>query len=119
MDIRLMRSHSAVREDQGRLALMRGPLVYCLEEIDNGANLHNICLDPSREITAEVSDELSEGMVILKTTGRRYTEDAPNQSLYYTFTQPAYTETALRFVPYYAWNNRGEGEMQVWTRYTL
>ena len=116
MPIRMMRSHSAVRENTGRIALMRGPIVYCIESVDNGANLQNVCVDVSKPIIDVPWDELSSYMIALYAHGRRYDADDCSDSLYAEYTEPKYTETALQFVPYYAWNNRGEGEMMVWVR---
>ena len=116
MPIRMMRSHSALRENAGRVALMRGPIVYCIEEADNGKNLQNVCVDISKPAIHLPWQEVSKDMVTLYAHGRRYEDDESTDALYTEYTKPAYKETALQFVPYFAWNNRGEGEMMVWVR---
>lgn len=117
MPIKLMQSNTAVRENEGKLAVMRGPVVYCLEEADNGKNLHNLCLNPAEGGSIAVSEELGMPMTMITMHGRRYKDSDNSAGLYNTYSANSYDNTMLKFVPYYAWNNRGEGEMKVWTGY--
>lgn len=117
MPVTMMQAHSSVREDEGRLAVVRGPIVYCLEEVDNGKNLHELYLNPENSAVTVRTDEMGLPMTFLSLQGRRYTENDENNSLYHTYKLNTYTDVMLRFVPYFAWNNRGEGEMQVWTKF--
>ena len=116
MPVELLQSHSNVRENEGKLAVMRGPIVYCLEEIDNGPNLHNLYLDPQDQPLIEANDSLGMPMIFVKIDGRRY-QDSFSDDLYSSYQPAAFDEVSLKYVPYFAWNNRGEGEMTVWTRY--
>ena len=116
MPAELLQSHSNVRENEGKLAVMRGPIVYCLEEIDNGPNLHNLYLDPQDQPLIEANDSLGMPMIFVKIDGRRY-QDSFSDDLYSSYQPAAFDEVSLKYVPYFAWNNRGEGEMTVWTRY--
>jgi DUF1680 family protein len=116
MDIRLMQSNSLVRENEGCLAVTRGPIVYCMEEKDNGTNLHQVYLDTNKEGVAEKWNELGEVMrkVVLK--GVRYEESQPVKELYAPMKGRKSKEVDITLIPYYAWANRGEGEMRVWIR---
>lgn len=114
MAVRRVYANPKVREDLGKVALMRGPLVYCLEERDNGANLSGVYL-PREAVPLEVErpDKLG-GIVELEAQGRRVVLDEGTEL--YRETPPETEACALHFIPYYAWANRGENEMLVWVR---
>lgn len=101
-----------VPNNQGRTALMRGPLVYCLEGADNGEDLNSFVLSDSAVVHAEKTDILG-GVATLKATAVR--ETAESNALYGT-KPPARKEVPLTAIPYYAWDNRAPGEMLVWLR---
>ncbi|GHC15463.1 hypothetical protein GCM10010082_02530 [Kushneria pakistanensis] len=114
MPVRRVYPHRALRHDAGRVALQRGPLVYCLEQADNGERLHDIALREGGIVdTLEGTDALS-GMTLLRAEALR--ENAAGEALYRFDDAPTYTRTEAVFVPYFAWANRQEGEMRVWTR---
>lgn len=94
---------------------MRGPLVYCLEEKDNGGQLHLLAL-PKRACFAEKAGEgLFAGVTLLETQGLRLL--APDGEPLYTSSPDVQTEVQkLSFIPYFCWANRGENEMLVWIR---
>ena len=102
-----------VRYDLGRAAIVRGPLVYCLEEADNGAQLDEIVLDTSRGLSGERTDDWN-GAVLLTAEGWRVR--VPDTEELYIPYQSQKEPVTIKAVPYYLWNNRGEGEMQVFTR---
>ena len=117
MEIQFLASNPLVREDAGRVAVKRGPVVYCMEEADNGKNLHltKICVNGAK--TAEAVDEMGEHFVRVTAEGRRMKlGDAEKQPLYHLYQKEEEEKTKLKLIPYYMWNNRGEGEMQVWIR---
>ncbi|MBB4275341.1 glycoside hydrolase family 127 protein [Rhizobium mongolense] len=103
-----------VRQDAGRTALMRGPLVYCVEATDNGSGLSGIRLngDVSKATTSEVAE--LRGAVALDLPARR--DEANWGSALYRASPPHARETTARFVPYPFWDNRAPGEMLVWVR---
>ena len=113
LPVRVIRACSRVREDAGRAALQRGPLVYCLEEADNGPMLHAVRLAQPLDALVRWEPGLLGGVAVLDTAGLRERPEPEDAPLY---TQaPAETEeTRLRWIPYYAWANRGAGEMRVW-----
>ena len=102
-----------VRYDLGRAAIIRGPLVYCLEEADNGPGLDEIILDTSCELREEMTSDWN-GSVRLTAQGWRVS--APDTDELYMPYQSVKERVQVKAVPYYLWNNRGEGEMQVFTR---
>ncbi|MFD1953584.1 glycoside hydrolase family 127 protein [Paenibacillus thailandensis] len=116
MPIMRIRSNPLVRGNAGKVALQRGPLVYCLEQADNGADLHLLLLPQEAELKARRAEELLDGIVVIEAEGLRENAKAWGSSLYSTAGRPAAEPERLTFIPYYAWANRGEGEMTVWVR---
>jgi len=95
-EVRLLDSPPQLKENRGKIAIMRGPLIYCLEGIDNpGVKLHRVALDRSAKISAEPSDILG-GVTVLKAKSK--------------------SGRNLVLIPYYAWSNRGPSYMDVWLK---
>ncbi len=105
-------AHAEVDESAGKVALMRGPIVYCAERIDNPVNLHRVLLVPEKT-AAEEHDPLT-GLV-------RITVDAlvsaPKSGGLFQKVDNVYEKTRISLIPYYAFANRGESDMLVWLRY--
>jgi DUF1680 family protein len=96
---------------------MRGPLVYALEEEDNGKLLQQLFLEEKPEFTARYEPDLLGGVVTLSAPGTRVVNAGFCESqLYGEYTCQKRTPQPLRFIPYYAWANRHPGEMMVWVR---
>ncbi len=115
-DARLITAHPRIRADTGRVALMRGPLVYCAEGADNGRDLDMMAVGPEAvgDARAVPLPDLG-GAVALDLPARVDLDEAWTGSLYRS--SPAKAETAIRrFIPYYLWDNRDPGEMLVWVR---
>ncbi len=102
-----------VRADAGKVALAYGPIIYCLEGVDNGESLSSLRLPRNAHVEALSYDaELLNGIVPLRAEGER---ELPCETLY--ADEPPKTEKAvLRAIPYYAWSNRGLTSMSVWIR---
>ena len=114
MEPRRIYANPLVRQDAGKVCLMRGPLVYCLEEADNGANLHLLRLPEGEPVEAVRGEGALFGMTLLRARGRRL---VPRGSkLYAPNRQGREEEARLTFVPYFAWGNRDKGEMAVYVR---
>ena len=94
--------------NRGRLALTRVPLVYCLEEVDNGPDLDAVALAPDGSFEAAEQPGMPAGVLALVGPGVR--EQAQTDSLY-ADEPPAKQEIKVTAVPYYISNNRGPGEM--------
>jgi DUF1680 family protein len=107
-------AHPAVDADLGRVALTRGPLVYCVEGVDNTAPLDALALPRQAPLAVgEVAD--LPGVVALRGTAQRPAEAGWDGALYRR-EPPEYEDAALVAVPYFAWANRGAGPMRVWLR---
>lgn len=115
MKAMLVSASAAVREDIGKAALIRGPLVYCLEEKDNGKNLHLLSVKAKNSF--EISDAKIGDNYIKKITALGAAQIAADcTALYNPLGTLREKDVTLTYVPYYTWANRGENEMQVWTR---
>ncbi len=120
MEATLLRANNRVREDVGKLAVRRGPITYCLEEKDNGKNLQLIHLDRARYEDQGAKVKLVEGlepnMLEVVIPGIKEKMDEEGELYMDAFDERAFERTDLHLIPYYAWNNRGVGEMSVFFR---
>jgi DUF1680 family protein len=108
METVLVEANPLVVADAGKYAVMRGPLVYCMEGVDNGSCIRDIRIDADSEfILGDVSEF---GAPIIKVNAYRR---KATSKLYYPKADN-YEKTVATLVPYYAFANRGETEMQVW-----
>lgn len=92
MPVREVLANENVKANKGKVALERGPIVYCAEGIDNNGRALTITQSPGQSYTPEFRNDLLGGITILKSTGAK----------------------PVTLIPYYAWNNRGLSEMAVW-----
>lgn len=116
MLVRVLRANPQVRADSGKAALQRGPLVYCLEEIDNGPNLPALFLKSGEEIRERFEPGLFGGTTVLTAQGMRISEKDWKEGELYRERTMNFESTELTFVPYPYWGNRGMGEMLVWVK---
>ncbi len=91
MPIRRVVSHKNVKENTGKVAIERGPLVYCAEAVDNGGHALDLSLVDDVALSAQHDMDFLSGLTLIKGGG-------------------------LTLIPYYAWSHRGEGEMTVWLK---
>ncbi|HXX01879.1 MAG TPA: beta-L-arabinofuranosidase domain-containing protein, partial [Candidatus Acidoferrales bacterium] len=118
----VIEANPRIAEDSGRVAIQRGPLIYCLEELDqpSGVSLSDVAVDPGRrpaeQFQTEFKSDLLGGMVVLHHTGAVYERGALEKALYTRYVSgPVKTRRVpLTFIPYYAWANRQATSMQVW-----
>ncbi len=103
-----------VRDNLGRVALSYGPLIYTAEQHDLGFAPQLFTADPDEEVEAR-SESMLEGVTTLTVVGAREIESFPDQ-LYAESEIIEWEDTSAKFIPYYAWNNRGPNNMQVWVR---
>jgi uncharacterized protein len=115
MQVELLQANPQVRADAGRIAIQRGPLVYCLEEVDNGSNLSALSIASDTDFTAVYEENLPGGMMTIRAEGFRTTDGDWNNVLYRPLKKQEQPVT-LKAVPYFLWGNREPGEMQVWIR---
>lgn len=98
-----------IHEDAGRVALMRGPIVYCIEGKDQSAQVFRLRVDADAPI--QVTNEFYGGYPILEVSGQIMPEQQP---LYQPYASAESKATTLRLIPYYTFANRGQDDMQVW-----
>lgn len=115
MPVERVYAHPRVAADAGRVALRRGPIVYCLEGIDHPFRLNTFTLPRDVEIEAQLEPDLLGGVVVLSGRGLRVRADHEPVDLDRSF--PTELEPApFKAVPYCVWDNRSPGEMLVWLR---
>jgi DUF1680 family protein len=115
MPVERIESHPLVRMNCGRVALQRGPVVYCLEETDNGGSLNDIRLPRNSRLTAKHDRGFLRGCVVL--TGQAFRRDRSGwNGRLYRATASRTKRVTIKAVPYFLWNNRAPGEMLVWIR---
>ncbi len=115
MPAEVIQANPKVRADAGRIALQRGPLVYCLEEADNGKNLPALSIDIRSGLTEELDETLPQSMVAIKGKAVRAGEEGWDGNLYRPYA-PNGKSVEFKAVPYFMWGNREPGEMLVWVR---
>ncbi len=116
MPAEIVYANPLVRANNGKCAIVKGPVVYCLEQADNGEDLSALFIDSSAKLIEEFDESLYGGVVKVSVSGRRLDVDGFGKSLYGVMP-PKFTDAELTFVPYANWGNRAAGEMSVWTKY--
>jgi len=120
MPIQVIKAHPSVRDLQGKFALQRGPLVYCIEGTDHpGTSLDFISVNPQQilagQFQVEHQDDFLGGISILRGAAEVMDESEWRGKLY-RHTRPLSRPIEITAIPYYAWSNREPGEMRVWLR---
>lgn len=120
MPVRRIYGNPLVRHQAGQVAVQRGPLVYCLEQADNGEQLHNLQLPRDARFSAVEGKGIFARKILLQAPGYKQTaEDAENQALWHYDRAPSSRQPqVLTFIPWFSWANRGEGEMRIWVNET-
>ena len=108
--------HPNVSENSGKVALMKGPFVYCLEEMDNGRNLSSVFVDTKETVEEYRDGSLPLGLPYLVYKGGRLTDVEWNGNILYDDARFNIEPTVLKAVPYGIWGNRKPGEMIVWQK---
>ena len=105
MPVRRVVAHDAVEADRARVAVERGPLVYCAEWTDNDGRVSNLVLPDGAALAAEMRPDLLGGVVVVTGEAEAVSEKAG---------KTVAEKKPVTLIPYYAWANRGKGEMAVW-----
>lgn len=108
-----------VRADSGKVALVKGPLVYCIEEADNGDNLAAVFVNTDQELKIYRDEELFGGSQVLCLLGRKIAQEGWGDKTLYSDRAPVFVETEITAVPYCYWGNRKAGEMVVWIKESI
>lgn len=115
MPIERIYAHPEVQADVGRVALQRGPIVYCLEQADNEHRVYNIVLPRASKLEAVHRKDLLGGVTVI-TGEARYIEEEDWKGHLYRPGPEKLRSCKITAIPYYAWCNRGKGNMAVWIR---
>jgi len=107
MEVRRVIANTNIQDDNGKVALQRGPIMYCAEWKDNNGLASNIIVPKGAEFKPEYESSLLNGVMVLKADVKSIAVDPAGQNV---STQNA----TLTAIPYYSWANRGKGEMTVW-----
>ena len=122
MPVRCVECHPYVAEDAGRVAVMRGPLLYCVEQVDNpGLDLRDIVLPAEASFSVRSRPDLLGGVAVLEILVEPIPPDEGWRGRLYRRARPRAdasqdTTAELTATPYYAWANRDPGPMRVWLR---
>lgn len=114
MPVRRVYGNPQVRQQAGKVALQRGPLVYCLEEADNGANLHNLSLPRDSEFRVYEGKGIFAHKMLIQTEGIGCHMKETDALWQYDRSPVQRQPRTLTFIPWFSWANRGEGEMRIW-----
>jgi DUF1680 family protein len=112
MEIQTVMADTSVKEDVGKIALQRGPIVYCAEGIDNGGKSSNLVVPANQNFSARYEPQLLNGMVTITGAANSLVVDEKTSSV---STRP----TSFKAIPYYAWANREKSEMTIWFPYLI
>lgn len=107
MDVRKVVANSMVKNDSGRIALQRGPIMYCAEWKDNYGSAANIVLPASSSFKTAFQKDVLNGIMTIQTPAQFVLIDPSGEKVY---TE----EKIMTAIPYYSWANRGKGEMMIW-----
>lgn len=118
MPVERMLPHPLIREDAGQIAMQRGPLVYCLEQADNGPQLANVVIPGDADLKPERRPDLLGGIVAIAGHAIRIEPSEWGDQLYKPQRDLQLKQTPFVFtaIPYFLWANREPGEMRVWMR---
>ncbi|MBE5891151.1 MAG: glycoside hydrolase family 127 protein [Lachnospiraceae bacterium] len=110
----LMHANPLVRADAGKVCIVKGPLVYCLEETDNGENLASLYVEENTPLEEFFESDLLGGVTVIKAKGKRICGKDWIDGALYEPRPVTFEDCELTFVPYCNWGNRKTGEMLVW-----
>ena len=113
---RLVEAHPLVEEARNQAAVMRGPLVYCLESTDlpRGAGVLAVAVPRGARFTPRFERGLLGGVTVLEGRAEAAAERPWGNELYRELRPAASRPVDVRLIPYFAWGNRGKSEMTVW-----
>ncbi len=115
MPVERVYAHPNAEADAGLVALRRGPLVYCLEQVDNPVALHRVTLPRNASLSAHMDEDLFGGATVI--TGQAaIADDTGWAGTLYRAEPSTPRPLSITAVPYYVWDNRGQGQMRVWLR---
>jgi uncharacterized protein len=113
---RLIEAHPNVEETRNQVAIQRGPIVYCLESPDlaGGIRIQDVVVPAEAKLVPRHMAELLQGITAIETEATVRPSGDWGDSLYRPLQRTSQPQIKVRFIPYYAWSNRGTSEMSVW-----
>lgn len=111
---KFVHANPQVRADAYKVAIVKGPLVYCLEEQDNGENLASLIVNTKQELKESYQNDILKGCTVIKLKGFQIKEERWDEKKLYQEKKTELIERELTAVPYCYWGNRNQGEMLVW-----
>lgn len=111
----LVEANPNIRMDYGKVAIQYGPLIYCLEEIDNDHDIFEYSVSSDTKLEAHFEKDLLQGVVVIEGEMQKQSNQEWGEALYRRVgTTPKMETGHFKAIPYYAWSNRGNGRMTVW-----
>jgi DUF1680 family protein len=114
LDIEKLEANPNVLQSRGKIALRRGPLVYCLEQADNQADLDRIALPATAKLTEHFEAGLLGGVTVITGEGRLQDSSGWERQLYRPARAAIGEAASIKAIPYCVWGNRGQQRMKVW-----
>lgn len=116
MPARLIEANPLVEENRNQVAVQRGPIVYCLESPDlpPGVGVEDVAIPADAKLTPRFDPDLLGGVTVIETEALAAPVGDWEGKLYRPVDQPEARKIPVRFIPYFAWSNRGQSEMSVW-----
>ncbi len=107
MEVRRVVANENVKDDIAKVALQRGPIIYCAEWPDNNGKAANIIIPGNATFTTEYKPDLLNGVVVVKS-------NVPEVVVSNDGSSVSTENRSFTAIPYYAWAHRGKGEMMIW-----
>jgi len=116
MDVQMIAAHPRLEQARNQAAVTRGPVVYCLESVDlpEGVDIDDIYLPRDAQCKTKHERDFLGGVTVLETEALVVPQGDPGGALYRRLSNEKPRPVPIRLLPYFAWNNRGHTEMQVW-----
>jgi DUF1680 family protein len=107
MEVRRVVANEKIKDDNGKIALQRGPIIYCAEWVDNNGKASNIIIPGNAVMTTEYKTDLLNGVMVIKS-------EVPAVLINKETNNVSTEKKTMTAIPYYAWAHRGKGEMMIW-----
>lgn len=116
MSVQLIEANPLAEEIRNQVAIKRGPIIYCLESVDlpDGVKITDIAIPTAIKLRHHFNKDLLGGVTILEGKAQVLAGGDWDEALYRQIAQKKAKVMDIRFIPYYAWGNRGKSEMTVW-----
>jgi uncharacterized protein len=116
MPVELMQANPLVEEAKGQVAVKRGPIVYCLEsdELPANTSINEVLLDVKSKFTTDYIKIDNRDLLSINASSTINTDSSWDKKLYQPLSKEEAKTYSIKLIPYFAWGNKGKGEMSVW-----